>query len=226
MRKRLISLGILLLFIINGVHGIEKRPMTVDDGLNMVRVGNAVMSPDGKWVLFSKTELDWIKNKRKVTYYMIPAEGGEEFQYIGEAGGNSLRFSMDGKYLAFLRKKDKKNQIFIMRTSGGEAVQFTKHKTSIISFKWSPDSTKIFFLAPDARSKEEEEKYKAGYDALFVDEGPNGQVEGHWQNLWVVDLKNKIERKITDEKIIIRDFDISPDGKKIIFTARYENRRN
>ena len=226
MRKRIILGVILLFFIINGTYGVEKRPMTVDDGLNMVRVGNAIMSPDGKWVLFSKSELDWPKNKRKVTYYMIPAEGGEEFQYIGEAGGSSFRFSPDGKYLAFLRTKDKKRQIFIMRTSGGEAIQLTKHKTSIITFKWSPDCTKIFFLAPDARRKEEEKKYKAGYDALFVDEGPNGQVEGHWQNLWMIDLKSKKETKVTKEKIIIRDFDISPDGKRLIFTARYENRRN
>jgi len=225
--KRLLLISFLLIFIAPGIYSTEKRrPMTVDDGLNMVRVGNPVMSPDGKWVLFSKSELNWSKNKRKITYYMIPAEGGEEFQYIGETGGNSFRFSSDGKYLAFLRTIDKKQQIFIMRTSGGEAIQLTKHKTSISSFKWSPDSKKIFFLAPDARTEEEEKKYKAGYDALFIDEGPNGQVEGRWQNLWMVDLKSKKEVQITKEEIIIRDFDISPDGKCIIFKARYENRRN
>ena len=33
------------------------RPMTVDDALDMVNVGGALMSPDGEWVFFSKSEL-------------------------------------------------------------------------------------------------------------------------------------------------------------------------
>ena len=57
----------------------EKRAMTTDDGLNMVNVGRPLMSPDGKWVLYSKSELDWDKNKRKTTYHMAPAAGGESF---------------------------------------------------------------------------------------------------------------------------------------------------
>ncbi len=33
----------------------EPRPMTVDDALDMVNVGGALMSPDGEWVFFSKS---------------------------------------------------------------------------------------------------------------------------------------------------------------------------
>ena len=36
-----------------------RRAMTTDDGLDMVRVGGALMSPDGSWVLYSRSELDW-----------------------------------------------------------------------------------------------------------------------------------------------------------------------
>lgn len=58
----------------------SRRPMTTDDGLNMVRVGNALLSPDGEWVFYSRSELNWEENKRDTTYYMIPADGGEPFQ--------------------------------------------------------------------------------------------------------------------------------------------------
>ena len=34
------------------------RPMTVDDELNMVRIRNVLISPDGKQVFYSKSELD------------------------------------------------------------------------------------------------------------------------------------------------------------------------
>jgi len=228
MRKKSLFAFFLLAFFFAGLGAQEAklRPMTIDDGLNMVVIGDALLSPDGKWILFSKSELDWPNNKRKTTYYMTSAEGGEAFQYIGEAGGSQCQFSPDGKYLSFTREVDKNQQIFLMPTSGGEAIQLTKHENSIRSYKWASDSSKIFFVASDPRTKEEEKKYKAGYDAVFIDEGSNGQQEGSWSNLWMFDVMNKKETKMTDEKHIVGNFDISPDGTQIIFTARFENRRN
>ncbi|MEJ2237812.1 MAG: S9 family peptidase [Gemmatimonadales bacterium] len=202
------------------------RPMTTDDGLNMVGVSDAIMSPDGNWVFYSKSELNWKDNKREDTYYMVPADGGESFQYIGEAGGSSFQFSPDGKYLSFKRSVDDKQQIFLMRTTGGEAIQLTEHESSVGSYKWSQDSRKVFFVASEARNKEDEKKHKDGYDEIFVDEGPNGQREGNWSNLWQFSVDDKEEARITDEQFIIGSFDISPDATHILFTARYENRRN
>ncbi|MEE8587301.1 MAG: S9 family peptidase, partial [Acidobacteriota bacterium] len=215
-----------------------KRPMTVDDALNMVNLGNALISPDGEWVLYSRSELDWKKNKRKVTYHRVPSQGGESYQFIGEGGANSVQFSPQGTYLSFLRSAkedgspeegrgdDRPSQIFVMRTQGGEAVQLTRHKGRIRSYAWSEDESRIFFNADKARGKDEKERRKKGHDAIFVDEGPNGQSEGRWRNLWVIGLEDKEEARLTDEPIRIGDFDVSPDGKRILYTARSENRRN
>ncbi len=218
----------LILFVMNPLLAEEKqrRPMTTDDSLNMVSISSVLMSPDGEWVFFSKSELDWEKNKRKTKYYKISAQGGEDFQFISEAGGSSFQFSPDGKFLSFKRTVEKVSQIFLMPTSGGEGVQYSKHKNSVGSYKWSPDSKKIFFIAKKQRSKEEEKKYKAGEDVILVDEGPNGQIAAQWQNLWVFDIETKKETRITEEEMLIRDFDVSPCGKKIVFSARFSNRRN
>ena len=204
----------------------EKRPMTTDDALNMVSVGNALISPDGNWVFFSKSELNWEKNKRDSKYYMIPAAGGEAFQYISEAGGSAFAFSPDGKYLSLKRTVDKKSQIFLMHTSGGEAVQLTKHKESVGSYVWSQDSTRIFFTANKARTKEEEKKITDGEDVIFVDEGPNGQNAGRWRHLFVCDIKTAEISALLEEDLLIGGFDVSPDGAQVLFTARTSNRRN
>jgi len=226
--KKTLSVSILILFIFSSLSyaAQDKRPMTVDDALNMVRVGNVMMSPDGEWIFFSKSELDWEKNKRKSRFYMVPASGGEAFQYISEAGGSSFRFSPNGKYLSFKRTIDKKSQLFILPTSGGEGIQLTKHKTSVADYKWTPDSSRIFFTADVARSAEEEKKFKAGYDSILVDEGPNGQKRGSWKHFWAIDIKTKKETEITQENLIPGSFDISPCSNKIVFTASYSNRRN
>ena len=202
------------------------RPMNVDDALDMVSVGGAVMSPDGEWVLFSKSELDWDENERNTKWYLIPSSGGDEFEYIGEEGGGAFQFSPDGKYLALTRSVDDKRQIFWMRTAGGEATQLTEHETSVGRYQWSDDSTKIFFSATDKRPEDEGTMVDEDEDVIFVDEGPNGQNRSYWSNLWMFDIETREITQVTEEEFILGGFDLSPDATHVAFTARYQNRRN
>jgi len=202
------------------------RPMTVDDALNMIRLGDVRMSPDGKWIFFSKSNLDWGKNKKIKKYFMIPAKGGEAFQFIGSAGGSSFQFSPNGKYFSFKRTVDKSSQIFVMRLNGGEAIQLTDHKNSVDSYKWSADASKIFFTAEEPMSEEEQKEYDLGDDAILIFEGPNGREEAHWKNLWVFNLSSKKEKRLTDEELIINEFDVSPDGTRVVFAATKQDDEN
>jgi len=212
--------------LVTPVSSQERRAMTTDDGLDMVRVGGATISPDGSWVLFSKSELDWSENERKTTWWRVSTEGGEPYRFIGEEGGGSFQFSPDGSMLSFTRTVEEKAQLFVMRTDGGEAQQLTKHESAVASYRWSEDATKIFFVAVEARSKEEEKSRKDGDDAIFVDEGANGQRDGTWNNFWVIDVASKEEKRLTEVDHRIGSFSVSPGADRIMFTSRSENRRN
>ncbi len=203
-----------------------RRPMTVDDSLDMVNVSNGLMSPDGRWVFYSRSDLNWKDNKRESKYFMVPAEGGEPFEYIGKEGGNNFQFSPDGKYLTFTRSVENKNQLFWMRTAGGEAIPLTTHDTAVSQYVWAADSTAIFFRANDKRPEAEQKAIDAKDDAILVDEGPNGQEASYWSSLWRFDIASKVATRITSEQFIIGDFDPSPDGKRVVFVARQSNRRN
>ncbi len=226
--KKNILCKIFILFCLSPLYSQKAnlRPMTVDDALNMVRLGNVQMSPDGERVFFSKSELDWEKNKRKTQYFMIPASGGEAVRYIGDAGGSSFQFSPDGKYLSFKRTVEKNSQIYIMSLGGGEAMQLTHHKNSIDSYKWSLDASQIFFTAEEAIGKEEKKEYDLGDDAIFIFEGPNGREEARWRNLWVFNISSKEEKRLTNEELIINNFDVSPDGKRVVFEATKQETDN
>ncbi len=210
------------------------RPMTTDDALAMTNVSPQALSPDGAWLLYSKRVLNWDDNEYKTEVWIAPTDGGAAFQYLGDDGGSDFRYSPDGKYLTFKRSvgegKKRTSQVFWMRTSGGEATQLTKHKTSVGQYRWSSNSAQLFFAAANARDKDEQKTIDDGDDAIFVDEGPNGQNRAQWSNLWVFDVKHKEdaerERQLTDEEFLVSGFDPSPDSRWIAFTARYTNRRN
>lgn len=239
-------LSSLVVFVVPASAQDERRPMTVDDAMDMVQVGSPLMSPDGEWVLYSRRTLNWDDNEYETEYWRAPADGGEAFRYIGEDGGSAFQFSPDGVYLTFRRAvgggsggdggdgggsgggggSDRVQQIFLMRTAGGEAVKLTEHETSIAQYRWAKDGSAIFFSATDEKPEDVEKEEEDGADAIFVDEGPNGQTAGSWSNLWVFDMATKEERQITDEEIIIGSWDISADGQRLALTARSQNRRN
>ena len=227
MRK--ILLGLILNLLVTTslfAQGALRRPMTVDDSLDMVRIENVLMSPDGQWVFYSLSELDWDRNEREQKHYMIPADGGDAIPFIGRAGGSAFQFSPDGEYLSFLRSVDGKSQIFRMRMSGGEASKLTSHRGGIISYEWSGDAGKIFFTAEEALSDEEQKEHDKGADAFYVREGANGRKEGRWRNLWVFDLSSMKETRLTDEELVISEFDVSPDGSRVVFAAMRQDLEN
>ena len=177
--------------------------MTVDDVLQMARLGDVLISPDGTQVFYSVSELDWDKNRRLTHYFMVPFSGGEARLYIGDAGGRSFRFSPDGSRLTFIRNVDDEGQVFGLSTGGGEARQLTRHKGGVRGYRWAPDSSAIFFSADEARSDEEQREHDLGLDPVFVDEAPNGKHEARFSNLWVHDIASNAETRLTDEEFIV-----------------------
>ena len=224
--------AILLVFVFTMPAQEAKRAMTVDDALDMVQVSSPLISPDGKWILYSQSELKWKENKRESRFYMISADGGEPFQFLSGDNDSAPAWSPDGKTIAFISSRGASGpegggrQIYLIRANGGEAVKLTDHKDGLSSFRWSEDGKSIFFLANEIKSQEQKNAEKGGDDVIAVDEGPNGQGRGQWNELWVFDLASKKERQITKDKMIIGSYDPSPDGTRIAVTFRTENARN
>src|ERR1700736_3006160 len=72
-------------------NGVEKRPMTFADLQRMKRVSDPQISPSGRWVMFSVTEVDLQKNTKVNHLWVAPMSGGRERQVTlwkeGESGG-------------------------------------------------------------------------------------------------------------------------------------------
>ncbi|MEJ2503766.1 MAG: S9 family peptidase, partial [Gemmatimonadota bacterium] len=216
-------------------EGPVQTRFTIDHAIDMTRVGGVELSPDGNRVLYTVTELDWEDNERDSRLWIASFDGSDARPFTAQEGDGSARWSPDGRWISFLRSADDEDddngdgrQLWLIRTDGGEARQLTKHATSVRSYAWSADSGRLVFVATDTLAKDEEEAREDGYDAVFVNEGPNGQTRGRYSNLWwvPVDFDDAESRPITAGDRLVGDFAISPDGARVAFTFRTENLRN
>ena len=215
----------------------DKRPMTIDDGLNLTRIGEVAISPDGNSVVYSVSKLDWEENGHTNEYFLYRDSTGDTRDFIGEAGGEDFQFSPDARQVAFLREPASdggeeregqagKSQIYVIPVDGGEAMPVTEHRGGVRSFKWMPDSKGFIFLADDMESEEIEKERELGDDSFFVDLAPNGKHKSRYTNFWSIDLANEEEHQMSSIQLVARGFDISPDQTQLVFVARPDTRTN
>ncbi len=228
-----------LLFLLFPFTAFSQHLPSFEEVISLRGVGAVQLSPDGKLVAYTVQKADWSDN-RYDTEIWLWREGGEPFQATNTPKGNSTApiFSPDGKWLTFLSDRGDKNQVYIMRTDGGEARAITREEEGISFYDWHPEGTKLVFVKAekeDPSVKEQEKRYGAFEidDEKFtrshlweIDLNPNMSDPSELPCYETVDsLKAKagcIEwpkaRRITEGEFTVTGFSISPDGTKIAFS--------
>ena len=92
----------------------SKRPMTFEDMMQMRRLGDTDVSPDGKWLLYSVTDVDLAKNTRTPKLWIQQIAGSDPKLVEGtQPGDGGARFSHDGKRILFLSSRSGSQQIWL-----------------------------------------------------------------------------------------------------------------
>ncbi|HZQ45273.1 MAG TPA: S9 family peptidase [Acidobacteriaceae bacterium] len=126
----------------------QKRPMTFADLMAMKRVADPQISPSGKWVLFSVTDVSLEKNTKTNHLWIVPLDGSaKEHQLTFGDGESNGRFAPDGKSISLTRK----DQIYTMPWDDaagtvGSPTQVTKVNGGADGAIWSPDSRRLMFV--------------------------------------------------------------------------------
>ncbi|MCW5962338.1 MAG: S9 family peptidase [Pyrinomonadaceae bacterium] len=218
-----------------------KRAITIDDYFNVKEVKDPQLSPDGKWIAYTVTELDLKEDKSETRIWMVASTGGEAIPMTAKGySAEHPRWSPDGKFLAFVasRGKDKEGedepaQVWTLNRLGGEAQAVTKVKQGVKSFEWSPDGKRMVLVIRDPRpeelteDKEDDKKPKPHViDRLQFKRDYVGYLDRFRNHLYVLTLGDE---KMEPVQITSGDFDESdpvwhPDGTKIAFVSnRSEN---
>ena len=121
---------ILLLLLVCATAFAQKKPFDINALMELKRIGDPQISPDGKLVAFTVQTVDIAANKKPVQIWVVPLEGGMPRQITHDGESNSRpRWSPDSKRIAYISDRGGSSQIWMMDPDGGNAKQITNLST-------------------------------------------------------------------------------------------------
>jgi dipeptidyl aminopeptidase/acylaminoacyl peptidase len=198
------------------LHAQSPRPMGIVDLLNIPRLADPQMSPDGQEVAYTRADADWKSGRRVSHVWLARVDGGEPVQMTSGAGGEGEtgpRWSPDGKTIAFVAKRGDNEfaQIYLLPATGGEARQLTTHASAASDLNWTPDGSAIYFKAADPKTAEDRVRERVKDDVYAYDENYKQT------HIWRVTIASKAEARVTEGDFSVTNYELSEDGKKIVY---------
>jgi len=182
----------------------QQRPLSFMDVQHLRSGGSWTPSPDGGWMLYTVSTPDWEDAESQSDLHVVSLDDGvassRRLTFTAEFDERSPAWAPDGASFAFLSNRetgededDDEQQIYLMRSDGGEARKLTSAEHGVADFSFSPDGAWLVFRSgEDGR----EQLHRMPVDGMFEAEAV----------------------LITDGEAGVDDWDWSPDGVTIHFT--------
>lgn len=219
---------------------VHRHPMTLKDLFRMKDVGNPKVSPHGKWVLYTVSQMHLNKDNRSKDLWMVSWNGKRNIQltYAYNGSISSPEWSPNGKYIAFLSSRKgnvKGQQVWVLNRKGGEARQIT-HVTNkqgeIQAYRWSPNGKKLLLtvhtgrtVSANAFNDAKEKKYIPPIVItryLFKQDVTGYLTANSHSFLYLYDIANGKMKKLTlGKEYNEHDGAWSPNGKEIAFISNH-----
>jgi dipeptidyl aminopeptidase/acylaminoacyl peptidase len=226
-----------------------KRPFTFEDMMQLRRISDPQVSPDGKWVVFSAQDVNLQANTKTSHLWIVPLAGGESRPITSGSGEERGRFSPDGKRIAFISTRDGGSQVWLQdfdSTNGqlsGDPKRLTNLSTEADGELWSSDGKYILFTSnvyPDCpdeacnKARDDQKsssKVKAQIFTRLMFRHWNRYLSGKRSHLFAVPVDGSAASKdLTPGDHDVPPFNlggqdfyaVSPDGQEIAYTSNVE----
>jgi dipeptidyl aminopeptidase/acylaminoacyl peptidase len=225
------------------------RGFTVEDMVNMERVGAPVLAPDASRVVYTVRTTNLDKNRGNTQLWMLDLRAAKPVPQRltqSEASSTDPEWSPEGDAIYFLSARSGSQQVWRLPLTGGEAVRVTDFPVDVDNFRLSPQGDRLAFslavfrdcpdLACTKAKLDAQAKNKASgrvYDRLFV---RHWDTWGDGRNAVLysapidatgkvsaapVSLSGTLDGDVPSKPFGDHDeYHFSPDGRSVVFAAR------
>jgi dipeptidyl aminopeptidase/acylaminoacyl peptidase len=219
----------------------QKPPFDVNAMMELKRIGDPQISPDGRFVAFTVQTVDVAANRKPQQIWIAGTDGAGTPRQItrdGEANQRP-RWSPDSKRIAYISDRAGSSQIWLMDADGGNAKPVTNLAAEADGVTFSPDGRNLLFTsavypecgADDACNKRNLEAEKSSkvrariYTELLYRHWTSWQSRRR-THLFVVPAAGGAPKDLTPGTRDVPpfslggadDYDIAPDGKEVCFS--------
>lgn len=214
-RLRVVVMGIGVVLAATSVSTQGPSTPSIDDVINLKRVGAPAISPNGQLVAYTVRETNWDENAYETEIWIGDAASGQSRQVTNARKSSSQpAFSPDGAWLGFTSDRDGKRQVYRIALRGGEAERLTSTEEGVNNFAWSPNGHEIAFTMTDGTSDAMKEREQRWGDIRIEDQ------DQRYSHLYLFDIAAKTSKQLTKGKFVVGNFEWSPDGRRIAYDHR------
>lgn len=211
----------------------SRRPITPEDLLCLVGVGDTQMAPDGRSVLFTRKVVN-AKNAYETSVWVADADGARAPRALTTGPKDGLgRWNPDASRVAFIRNDAKAApRIMVVEAKGGKAHELLEmpHGT-VRDFGWSPCGRRIAFSfrataeewTPEAKKHREDHGLSnppRAIDDVWYRLDGDGYFGAERFELYVLDIERGALDCVFDRDTLGNfSWDWAPDGSALVIAA-------
>lgn len=201
------------------------HPVKPQDLRKFVFVSDPQMSPDGSKVAYVHTTINYKENDYEKHIWLHDVEKKIDHQFTyGLGKDTNPRWSPKGDKLLFLssgRNDEKKNDLYVINSDGGEAKLVSSLETGISDPVWSPRGKNILFSSR-VWEPEKPETDVIVVNRIYFKLNGVGLFAGKRIHLFTVKIPDGKPKQITRGEFDVTNYAWSPDGKEIAYVTNKE----
>lgn len=196
-------------------HGAAKYPWAPEDMINSETASGFAISPDGKWIVWSKSVTNKEKDGRVSNLFLSSLADKKEIQLTRGTDTNANpHWSPDGDLIAFTSTKSNpdakpnmsRSQIWLMNPFGGEPWTLTTFERGVQRFEWVDKDTIIFSAEEDPTYYERQSQERKD-DSRVVDDSEHTS----FVRLFKLSVKDKKVTRLTRNTDWIEGWSVTKD---------------
>ena len=212
--------------------------LNIEDFIQMNRIGQSSLSPDGKTAVYVLSKHNIEANKASSELVTVRLDGSRRKQITNNSSGESSPAWINaGKRIAYISNQSGSRQLYSMKVDGSDIKQLTDVEGGILEFLFSPDEKQLLFtkeIKYGKRTKDVHPDLPQATGRII-----NELMYKHWDE-WVETIPHPFVATLGTEPIKsgkdllegepyeapmkphngIEDLCWSPDGKQIAYSSR------